>query len=238
MWMQRAVTLCGCLAALPLMGCANGLGGPPQAHAPAVPGSEAARVYAVGPGQRAAILVMLPGPSGRLGADWLRWAAPGFRVVSPSPTQLYQIVADQQAAAAAMIAQSQAIADAPFWLAGASPAVEATPASMPPTAPGQVSGVVVTSMTSGAGTCSERMIYSYPASGGAPKVTISKAGNACPAGSPLGVGANATIAPQAPVRAHAPRLIEASASTAGGLASAPASGTRKVADLIKGMPPS
>ena len=35
MWKQRAVTLCGCLAVLPLlMGCANGGGGSPQAYAP------------------------------------------------------------------------------------------------------------------------------------------------------------------------------------------------------------
>ena len=36
MWKQRAVTLCGCLAVLPLlMGCANGVGGPTAGLRPA-----------------------------------------------------------------------------------------------------------------------------------------------------------------------------------------------------------
>jgi hypothetical protein len=60
-----ALTLFCCLAALPLIGCANGVGPQSQAYptaAPvaAVPGGEG--VYAVGPGGPAAILVMLPGP--------------------------------------------------------------------------------------------------------------------------------------------------------------------------------
>ena len=38
-------------------------------------------------------------------------------------------------------------------------------ASMPPGGPGQVSGVVVTSTSTGAGTCSEQMVYSYSGNG-------------------------------------------------------------------------
>jgi hypothetical protein len=243
MWEQRAVTLCGCLAALPLlMGCANGMGGPPQAYAPPAPVATAApdtgaRVYAVGPGERAAILVMLPGPGDMLTADPRLWAAQGFDVVTPSPLEMYQIAADQQAAAVRLIAEAEAMADAPVWLVGPNPAIEAAMAAMPRSGPAQVSGVVVTSTTSGSGTCSERMIYSYAGNAAPPKVSVSKSGDACPAGSPFGsfgAGSNATVAPPAPtVRPNAPRLIEASASTDLGSAA----GVRQLADLIKSAPP-
>ncbi len=104
-----ALTLCCCLAALPLISCANGVGGPPQAYAPppaaatvANPGR--ARIYAVGPGGPAAILVMLPGPGDVLTAGPALWAAQGFDVVTPSPSEIYQLAADREAAFDRLIA--------------------------------------------------------------------------------------------------------------------------------------
>ncbi len=240
---QRAVTLCGCLAVLPLLtGCADGLARPPQAYAPpsrayappepvatAAAATGGPRIYAIGPGEPAAILVMLPGPGDMLTADPRLWAAQGVDVMTPSPSQIYQIAVDRQAAVQ-LIAEAQALADAPVWLVGPNPAVEAAMASLPRSGPGQVSGVLVTSTISGAGTCSERMVYSYSGSGAPPKVSVSKTGDACPAGSPFGAGSNSTAAPAIPaVPPKAPRLIEASAPAGVGSRAA----VKQVAGLIK-----
>jgi hypothetical protein len=239
MWKQRAVTLCGCFAALPLlMGCASEVGGQPQAaYVPSGPAvtsnADGARVYAVGSGAPAAILVVLPGSSDILTGGPQLWGAQGLDVVTAPPSAIHQIAEDQEAVAARLIARSQAMADAPIWLMGPNRAIEAAMASLPPAGPGQVSGVVVTSMTSGAGTCSERMIYSYSGNGAPPKVSVAKSGN-CPAGSPFGsFGSNPTIAPPVPaVRPNAPRVIEAAAPGLGSPAA-----VRQVAALIKSASP-
>ena len=240
-----ALTLCGCLAVLPLlMGCANGVGGPPQAYAPSPPAAKTvadtggARVYAIGPGAPAAILVMLTGPGDATSADPRLWTAQGFDVVTPTPAEIEQIAANQEAAMTRLIAQAQAMTEAPVWLVGPNPAVEAALASMPPVGTGQVSGVVITSMTSGAGNCSERMIYSYSGSG-TPKMSVTKTGNACAPGSLFGSGANSTFAPPAPaVRPNSPRVIEASAQSGAGTPAASQAAVTQVTDLIKAAPSS
>jgi hypothetical protein len=238
MWKPSALTLCCCFAALPLIGCADGVGPQSQAYpttAPvaAVPSSE--RIYAVGPGGPAAILVMLPGPGDVLTADPGLWAAQGFDVVTPPASEIYQLAADREAAFDRLVAQAQAMADAPIWLVGPNPAIEAAIASMPRSGPGEVSGVVVTSMGSGTGMCSERMIYSYSGNGAPPKVSVSKSGD-CPAGSPFGSvggGSNPAIAPPMPaVRPNAPRVIEAAAPTDRSSRTA----VQQVAELIKSAP--
>ncbi|MFZ3233822.1 MAG: hypothetical protein WA417_05245 [Stellaceae bacterium] len=241
---RQTVTLCGCLAALPLlMGCANGGGGQQSAYAPPAPVATAppagpdigARVYAVGPGAPAAILVMLPGPGDMLAADPQLWAAQGFDVVTPPASELYRIVAEQQAAAAQLVAQARAIADAPIWLMGRDPAIEA---AMAPAVAGQVSGLVVTSTASGAGSCSERMIYSYSGNGAPPKVAVSKSGDACPAGPPFGEGTNPATAPSLPQgQPRGPHLIEASAGSAAAPAARRAA-VERIAEAIKSTPQS
>lgn len=231
-----ALTLFCCLAALPLIGCANGVG--PQSQAYPTAASSGERIYTAAPGGPAAILVMLPSPGDVLTADPALWAAQGFDVVTPPPSEIYQLAADREAAFDRLIASAQGMADAPIWLAGSNPAIESAMASMPRSRPRELSGVVVTSMTSGAGTCSERMIYSYPGNGGPPKVSVSKSGNACPSGAPFAAGANPTIAPPVPAAPpRGPHLIEAAAG------STAAPGARKtmvqhIADLIKSTPQS
>lgn len=281
MWKQRAVTLCGCLAILPIVtGCSYGVGGPqayapgsgyappaayspPQAYELAAPfgmqpaDSGAAPVYAIGPNTPAAIVVMLPGPGDIMAASPQLWADQGFDVVTAPPAEFYRLAADQQAAAARLMAQARALADAPIWLVGPNPAIEAALASMPPGGPGQVSGVVVTSTSTGAGTCSEQMVYSYSGNGAAPKVSVSKSGNACPPGSgfgprSIGPGTNSIEAqPQPAVRHHAPRLIETSTPPARSPAprvleaavpaqsNSPAqrAAVQQIADEIKSAPP-
>jgi hypothetical protein len=259
MWKQRAVTLCGALAMLPLViGCSNGAGGPPQAYAPqgyppqayappqpyvsqaSVPAPadvNDGRVYAIGPGAPAAILVMLPGPGDVITANPQLWTAQGFDVVTPTPSEFYRFAAEQERAAAQLIAQAETLADAPIWVVGPNPAIETAMASLPAGASGQVSGLVVTSTSSGAGTCSERMIYSYSGHG-TPQVSVSKSGNACPPGSPFGAGTNSTATPHVPlVQPHAPRLIEASAPASAGSPAAQRAAVQQIADLIKSAPP-
>lgn len=240
---QRAAILCGCVAALPLlMGCANG-GGQAQAYAapprPAAAAFESANgpVYAVAPAQPAAILVMLPGPGDMPGADPRLWTAQGFDVVTPPSSELYQLAAAQQAAATQLIAEARAMAAAPIWLIGPNPQIEAAMAAMPPAGAGQVSGVVVTSTTSGNGTCSERMIYSYPGNGEPPKVAVTKSGNACPTGAPFAAGANPTAVPppMPAVRPRGPHLIEANARP-GETRAAGQAMVQRIADLIKATP--
>jgi hypothetical protein len=240
MWKQRAVTLCGCLLTLPLLiGCTNGVGGPPQTYAPPASASASAnpagaRVYAIGPEAPAAILVMLPGPGDIMTADPQLWTRQGFDVVTPTAPEIDRIAADQESAMTRLIAEAQAIANAPIWLVGPNPAMEAAVAALPPAGRGQVSGVVLTSTTSGAGSCSERMLYSYSGNGTAPKVSISRSGDACPGGSSVGAGGNATVAPSLPaMRPKAPRLIEASAPAAPASPAARQAAVRQVADLIK-----
>jgi hypothetical protein len=231
MWRQRAIIFCGWLGALPLLaGC---VGGPPQAYAPPPPAIAAAadtpRVYGIGAGEPAAILVFLPGPGDILVGSPQLWTAQGFDVATPGSAEINEIAANQEAAVARLIAQAEALAAAPLWLVGPNPAIEAAMAGMPSSGAGQVSGVVVTSTTSGAGSCSERMIYSYSGHGAPPKVSVSKSGNACPAGSPFGAGTNPALAPPMPaVRPNAPRVIEAAA---------PPAAVGQVAELIKSASP-
>jgi hypothetical protein len=235
-----ALTLFCCLAAMPLIGCANSIGPQSQAYPTAAPVAAVAggqEVYALGPGGPAAILVMLPGPGDVLTADPALWAAQGFDVVTPPPAEVHHLAADRNAAFERLIAQSQAMANAPIWLVGPNPAIEAAMAAVPAARPGQVSGVVVTSTTSGAGTCSERMIYSYSGNG-MPRVSVSKSGDACQAGSPFGSvsgGSNPAIGAPMPMptaRPTPPRVIEAAVSADSGSRTA----VQQVAELIKSAP--
>jgi hypothetical protein len=248
---SRALTLCCCLAVLPLFGCANGasVGTPPQAadapgpapgyavraaYHPTAPVSP--RVYAAS-GAPAAILVMMPGSGDVWPADPAAWAQ-GLDVVAPT-IDPHQLAADPQAVFEQLMAQARAMANAPIWLVGPSPAIEAAMAGAPPSGPGRVSGVVMTSVASGTRSCSETMTYTLSGNGAAPQVRVEKSGNACPPGSPFGVETNQRVAPMAPAAkpSHPPRLIEASAPTSGSPASRRAA-LRQIAGLIKAAPSS
>jgi hypothetical protein len=215
MWKLPAAILGCCLAASPLIGCADSFTALRQDGAPVPTAAAAATpaegVYATGPAMPAAILVFVPGINalGRekfLSRDPALWAAQGFDVVMPQASWSTRLIADQEAALERLLASARSLADAPIWLVGPGPAIEA---AIPQLGPSQVSGVVVTSVTSNAGSCSRTMYYSNPGNGAEPKVVVKTSGDACGASPPFS-------APRAPSGAvpvthpNAPRIIETS----------------------------
>jgi hypothetical protein len=246
---QRAVSLCGCLAALPLLiGCSSGVGssqayGPPPAYgrpvdqtnyspqaypARAAPTAFASdRVYASGPAAPVAIVVLLPGAGESMTANPELWAAQGFDVVTP-PADIYRLVAGQQAALARLVASTEALTNAPVWLVGPSQAVEA---SIPQV--GGVSGVVMTSVDSNTRSCSQSFSYFDPGTGAPPRVEVTRSGD-CSGGLPDLGGRPPSTAPTVP-RPNAPHIIEASAVPKN---LSPAERVERLATLIKGSPSS
>jgi hypothetical protein len=127
------------------------------------------------------------------------------------------------------------VTDAPIWLVGPGPAIEA---AMPELPPGQVSGIVVTSVTSDAGSCNRTVYYSNPGTGAEPRVTVKTSGDAC--GTPPPVGERSTPSGAIPVpraRPGAPRIIEA-AIPAHALPAAQRPLIRHVTEEIKSLPSS
>jgi hypothetical protein len=236
MWKSPASVLCGCLAALPLIGCAGDITPLGQATAvtpatiaePAPYYAQAPRVYAVGPAGPAAVLVLWPGDD-TLARDPAMWTAQGFDIVMPQPADIYRLVADQQAALARLVASAHALADAPVWVVGPGPVIDAAMAA--PQFGRGVSGVVMTSVTSGAGSCSESFFYSDPGTGAPPKVEVKRSGD-CGPGTPAIGGRQPSVLPTP--RPNQPRLIEASAV---GKNLPPAAKVRHLAELIKSTPP-
>ena len=161
----------------------------------------------------AAILVFVPGMNALSRDDFLSrdpalWAAQGFEVVMPQPSGSTRLIADQEAALERLLASARSLADAPIWLVGPGPAIEA---AMPQLGPGQVSGVVVTSVTSNAGSCTRTMYYSNPGSGAEPKAVVTTSGDACGTSPSFGAPqAPSGVTPTPRAQPHAPRLIEAS----------------------------
>lgn len=247
MWKAPASVLCGCLAALPLIGCAGDVTtarqaavAAPVAIAETAPYfTEEPRVYAAGPATPGAILVFLPtvgaaGGEELLARDPALWAAQGFDVVMPPPADIYRLVADQQAALARLVASAHALADAPIWLVGASPAIDAALAAAPPLERRGISGVVVTSVTSNTSYCSESVFYSDPGTGAAPTIEVRRSGD-CGSGSTPAAGRPPSVLPAPAPRPNAPRIIEAS-SVPKNLS--PAAQVRRLAQLIKAPPSS
>jgi hypothetical protein len=213
MWKASASVLCGCLAALPLLGCAGDVATPGKATAvmppattePAPNYASAPRINAHGRAVPAAVVVLWPGDDS-LARDPALWTAQGFDVVMPPP-DIYRLVTDQQAALARLVASAHALADAPIWVVGPGPVIDAALAEPRP-GRGGVSGVVMTSVTSGARNCSESFFYSDPGTGAPPKVEVKRSGD-CGTGPPAIGGPEPSMLP-AP-RPNQPRLIEASA---------------------------
>jgi len=190
----------------------------------------AQHVYATGPAAPAAVLVLWPSGDG-LARDPELWTAQGFDVVMPRPADIYRMVADQQAALAQLVASAHALANAPIWVVGPGPVIDAALAA--PQFGRGVSGVIMTSVTSGSGSCSESFFYSDPGTGAPPKVQVSRSGD-CGTGAPAISGHPPSMLPAPPAaRPSQPRIIEASAADKN---SPPAAKVRDLAELIKSAP--
>jgi len=240
MWKPFGSILGCCFAAAPLLGCVGGYTTPPPQAGPP-PAAVAATipepgVYTTRAAAPAAVLVLLPGPAGFgdiAARDPALWAAQGFDVVMPRPLWIDRVIADQQAAVARLLASAQVLADAPIWLVGPSPTIEAV---MPQLGPGQVSGVVVTSLTSNAGSCTTTMYYSNAGAGTESKAVVKTSGDACGTSTSFGMRqAPAEAVPVPQVKPNAPRLIEASIPTE---KPAQKAFVQRLADEIKAAPTS
>jgi hypothetical protein len=239
MWKAPASVLCGCVATLSLIGCAANVATSEQATAvtptamsePAPYYAPAPRVYAVGPAAPATVLVLWPSGDG-LARDPALWTAQGFDVVMPQPADIYRMVADQRTALVQLVASAHALASAPIWIVGPGPIIDA--ALAPPQFGRGVSGVVMTSVTSGAASCSESFFYSDPGTGAPPRIRVSRSGD-CGTAAPETSGRQPPVAPAPPpaARPNQPRIIEASAV---GKNLPPAARVRDLAELIKSAP--
>jgi hypothetical protein len=195
MRMTRAWILCGCLAALPLAACTGSAGITSETQPPAAiagnvlpDGGPRPAAYA-GPAAPAAVLVFLPdagfgrgfGSFGELASVPLAlWTEHGLGVVMP---RLDRAVLAEERGIERLLAYARAMTTAPIWLVGPSPDIEWALERLP-RAGGQVSGVVVTSVASPAGSCSQTVVYSSPGNGAAPTVQVRTTGNACDGVSP------------------------------------------------------
>ncbi len=247
-WKPLASLWCG-LAVLPLIGCAGNVtaihqepASPPTAIAETAPvGYADPGTYATGSASPAAVLVLLPPMGMATGEDFLvgnpaLWTAQGFDVVMPQPSEIYQLVTDQRRALGRLVASARALADAPIWLVGPSPAIETALAAEPQIGGGQISGVVVTSVTSNGISCSESVSYYDPGTGAAPKVTVKKSGSGCGAIQPSASGRQPSPVPMTPGPRPKPRIIEASAAAKPLSPAAQEPLARNLAELIKASP--
>jgi hypothetical protein len=238
MWKTPASVLCGCLAALPLIGCAGDVATSGQAMAvrpaaiaePAPNYAPAPRLYAAGPASPAAVLVLWPSDDA-LARDPALWTAQGFDVVMPQPADIYRLVRNEQAALAQLVASAHTLANAPIWVVGPGPVIDAALAA--PQFGRGVSGVVITSVASGAGSCSESFFYSDPGTGAPPKIQVKRSGD-CGTGVPAIGERQPSVLPAPSALPNQPRLIEASAV---GKNLPPGAKVRHLAELIKSAPP-
>jgi hypothetical protein len=194
------------------------------------------RVYAARAAAPTAIVVLLPAISAEgsrdvLARDPALWAAQGFDVVAPEPAEIYRSAVDEQVTLARLFAAARP----PIWLVGAGPAIDAALAMSSQPRRGRISGIVITSVTSQSGSCSESVLYSDTGTGAGPKVEVSKSGD-CEAGSSVTTGRQPSVLPASPpARPGSPRIIEASTAPKG---ISPAAQVQRLVQLIKTSPPS
>lgn len=192
----RKALLGACLA-LPLAYAGTALAAPPAGP----------RTITVPPG---AVVLILPGAATTGTSPFTTPAA----FPSGDPDPLLQLVAQQDAMMQGMMAQMNAAFAQTMFPSPMFPSmngmIQAAMRGVPQA--GQGAGMVFTSVSNGPGVCSERVVYSYPANGGKPRVTMTRSGNACGTpgtNGPLGVAQPVPHAgPQAPSVApsHGPRL--------------------------------
>lgn len=141
----------------------------------------------------ASLLVAAPALAAQPDSGHYVWVPAGATVVlvptapaTPVDFPVARMIARQEAM------MNRMFADMDSLLATAMPdpgrMIRSVMQGVPYSVPG--SGIVVTSISTGSGTCSQTITYSYPGSGGQPTVKVSSTGNACGAitsSGPIGV---------------------------------------------------
>ena len=147
-----------------------------------------------------ATVLVLPGP----GAT----ALPNHAVSVPAEFPVARLIAQQDAVMQRMFADMDSLMAMP--LPDPQQMIRSVMNGVPAAVLG--SGVVMTSMSTGDGVCSETITYGYPADGGQPQVKVTRSGDACgsitssgPIGVTEGVPGPQPIAPQ-PVAPNHERL--------------------------------
>lgn len=208
---MRTWLLFCCVAALPLAACATEGGIARDSQSTAV--ADAAtpdRLFqpaADAPsGPPVAVLVVTPGGGPLADVPPALWADQGFDVIMPRIADA--MLAEQRSADGAfgqMLADVRAMTRTPMWLVGTGPEIQAALERLP--AGQHVSGVVMTSVVTAAGTCSRTVVYSSPENGAQPTVQVRSSGDACAQG--MSPGARPPVFEQVPEPspAKSPRTI-------------------------------
>jgi hypothetical protein len=136
----------------------------------------------------ASLLVASPAGAAQPEAGHYVWVPAGATVVLVPSAPLTQtefpvahMIAQQQAMMNRMMAEMDSLmANMP----DPQQMIRSAMQGMPQVVPG--SGVVVTSISNGSGTCSQTITYGYSGNGGQPSVKISSSGNACGGAAAIG----------------------------------------------------
>ncbi len=151
----------------------------------------------------ASLLVAAPAVAAQPDGGHYVWVPPGATVVllpsapaTPVDFPVAHMIAQQEAMMHRMFADMDSL------MATAMPdpeqMIRSVMQGMPRVAPG--SSVVMTSITTGNGTCSQTVTYGYPGNGGQPTVKVSSSGNACGAlGTQGPIGVTQTMPSPRPV---------------------------------------
>lgn len=165
--------LLGACLALPLIAAGSAVAAPPTGS----------RTITVPPG---AVVLILPAATT---AGTSPFTAPA---ALPAGDPMLQLVAEQDAMMRDMMAQMDAAFAQPMFPSMDRMIQAALRGTQPP---GQGGTTVFTSVTSGPGVCSERVVYAYPANGGKSRVTMTRSGDAC---GPIGGAGRQMISQPAP----------------------------------------
>lgn len=166
--------LLGAYLALPLLAASSAMAAsPPESRTITVP-----------PG---AVVLILPGAA--------TVGAPPFTASAAlqSGDPMLRLIAEQDAMMRDMMAQMDA-AFAPPMVPAMDRVIQA--ALHGTTLSDHGVATVFTSMTNSPGVCSERVVYTYPATGGKPQVTVTRSGDGC---GPIGGTGTQTISQPAPM---------------------------------------
>lgn len=186
-------TLLGACLALPLAAAGTAMAAPPAGS----------RTITVPEG---AVVLILPGPgmtASPMATTEVATPAndPLLRLVAEQEAVMHHVMVEQQMMMRHMLAEMGPMFADPPGMGSMNRMIEAAMHGAP--VAGQGAGVVVTSVSDGHGMCSQRVVYSYPADGGTPRVTLTRSGDAC---APVDASRPLTVAQPAPAAAHGPHL--------------------------------